>query len=174
MQWQGFVDIAAPVERVYSYLADFLRHCEWAQTVERLELTKPGSSDGVGAVYKTFERQALHSDRPPEGSFPERAKKETTSCEVTELQPNRRIAWSAHPTPITFGVQSNLAFDFRPAEPGGTRLTQTIEVTQPKASRFIYSRLMHKEDPDRLEEKLRDQFQASLENIKTIVEESPR
>lgn len=137
-------------------------------------MTKPGSSDGVGAVYKTFERQTLHSDRPPKGSFSECAKKETTSCEVTELQPNRRIAWSAHPTPITFGVHSDLAFNLQPAEPGGCRPTQTIEVTQPKASRFIYGRLMHNEDPDRLEEKLRDQFKARLENMKTIVEESPR
>ena len=53
--WQGFVDIAAPVDKVYAYLADFPKHCEWAQTLESMELKKPGDANGVGAVYRTGE-----------------------------------------------------------------------------------------------------------------------
>ena len=35
IQWQSSVDIAAPVDKVYTYLADFPKHCGWAQTLER-------------------------------------------------------------------------------------------------------------------------------------------
>src|SRR5881275_1469150 len=98
-QWSGSVTIDAPVERVYSYLADFPKHCEWAQTLESMEQTKPGGANGVGAVYKTSERQGFQSDRAPRGPMPPKAFKGATQAEVTELLANRRIAWKAHPIP---------------------------------------------------------------------------
>jgi uncharacterized membrane protein len=30
VNWQGSIQIDAPIEQVYRYLADFPRHCEWA------------------------------------------------------------------------------------------------------------------------------------------------
>ena len=65
INWQGSVQINAPVEQVYRYLADFPRHCEWAQTLERMEQIRAGDSTGIGARYLTFERQAMQADRKP-------------------------------------------------------------------------------------------------------------
>jgi hypothetical protein len=84
IRWQGNVDIAAPIEQVYAYLADFPRHTEWGQTRESVKLSRPGGPDGVGAEYESIERQAFQSDRAPKGDFPAKAKKES-----------RRNAWSS-------------------------------------------------------------------------------
>jgi uncharacterized protein YndB with AHSA1/START domain len=165
--WQGSIDIAAPPERVFTYLADFPRHCEWAQTLERMEQTRPGS---VGARYKTFERQAMQADRPPRGPMPAKAFKGTTECEVTELTPNERIAWRAHPVPIGMGIHAELAFDIVPDGNGGTTLAQTIQMHEPWLASQLFSRLMRM-NPATMEVKARAQWEASLRNIKAILEE---
>lgn len=172
--WTGTVMIDAPVERVYAYLADFPKHCEWAQTLERMEQKRPGTAEGVGAVYKTYERQAMHADRTPRGPLPANAFKGTTECEITELVPNRRIAWRAHPVPVGMGVNARLAFDLQPDPNGGTRLTQTISMHQSWLPVQIFSRLVFKVTPEQMEQKAAAQWQASLNNIKAILEERPR
>jgi len=169
IEWQGSIEIAAPVERVYAYLADFPRHCEWAQTLERMEQTKPGSSSGVGAVYRTYERQGFQSDRLPRGPLPEKASKGTTVCEVRELEPNRRIAWHADATPKV-GVHADLAFDLAPTNVGATRLTQTIRMHQPWLMTKVFP-LMFKLSMAEMDRRAREQWQASLRNIKAIMEE---
>lgn len=171
IQWQGTTDINAPVDRVYAYLADFPKHCEWAQTLERMELRKPGDNRGVGAVYRTYERQAMHADRPPRGPMPAKAFKGTTECEVTELEPNQRIAWRAHPVPITMGTSAQLAFDLEPLDAERTRLTQTIRMRQSWLPSQIFARLVFKMDLAAMERKGAAQWQASLNNIKAILEE---
>lgn len=174
LQWQGSVDIAAPVDRVYAYLADFPRHCEWAQTIESMELIKPGSADGIGAVYKTYERQAFQSDRAPKGPMPEKASKATTECEVTELKPNSRIAWKAKLTPKSMGVNAKLSFELSANDDGGTHLTQHILLHQPWVVAKIVSPLMFRTKSDEMQSKGRAQWQASLDNIKRILEEPER
>jgi uncharacterized protein YndB with AHSA1/START domain len=170
-QWQGSVEINAPVERVYAYLADFPKHCEWAQTLERMELRRPGDDRGVGAIYRTDERQAMHADRAPRGPLPAKAFKGTTECEVTELEPNRRIAWRAHPVPVTLGTSAQLAFDLEPLDASRTRLTQTVRLRQAWLPAQIFARLIFKTDSAGMEAKARAQWQASLHNIKAILEE---
>jgi uncharacterized membrane protein len=169
--WQGSVDIAAPVDKVYAYLADFPKHCEWAQTLERMEQKKPGDPSGVGAVYKTYERQALHSDRVPRGPMPENASKGTTESEVTELVPNRSIRWKAHPLPIGMGVYAKLAFDLAPVDGNTTRLTQNVDFHMPTMIFKFFSRFVYKDSVDSMVSKQKAQYQASLNNIKTIMEE---
>jgi hypothetical protein len=65
---QGSIQIDAPLDQVYSYLADFPRHCEWAQTLERMEQIRAGDSAGVGAQYLTTEHQAMQADRATGGA----------------------------------------------------------------------------------------------------------
>ena len=168
--WQGSVEIDAPIDQVYAYLADFPNHCEWAQTLERMELTKPGSSEGVGAVYKTYERQANQSDRAPKGALPEKAFKAMTKCEVTELKPNTRIAWRAHPLPVSMGIHAELAFELQPNDRDGTHLSQRIRFHQSWFAYNILRPLMFRMKPAKLDAKGRAQWQASLDNIKTIFE----
>ncbi len=170
-QWQGTVDIAVPIERAYAYLADFPRHCEWAQTLERMEQRAPGDARGVGAVYRTFERQAMQADRAPRGPLPAKAFKGTTECEVVELIPNQRIAWRAHPVPIGMGTRAELAFDLAPRPDGGTQLTQTIHMHQAWLPLQLFSRLVFKTNPAAMETKAKAQWNASLRNIKAVLEE---
>jgi len=163
--WQGTIHINAPVEQVYRYLADFPRHCEWAQTLDRMEQVHPGNSIGVGARYKTFERQAFQADRKPKTPLT-KGMRGTTLCEVRELIPNRRIAWKAHPLPWAMGTQAQLAFELKPAAEGGTTLTQTIHMQIPGLVMAIMGRLAGA-GPG----KAQAQWEASLQNIKAILEE---
>lgn len=172
-QWQGSIDINAPVERVYGYLADFPKHCEWAQTLDRMEQKQAGDANGVGAVYLTHELQAMQSDRAPRGPMPAKGFKGTTECTVTDLVPNRRIAWKAHPVPVSMGIHASLAFDLQPGQNGGTLLTQNIEMHQPWLPFQLFSRIAFKVKPEEMESRGRAQWQASLDNIKKILEQDP-
>ena len=48
------IDIAAPPDEVYRYLADFGRHAEWSMSVAMLEQVTPGPV-GVGTEFKATE-----------------------------------------------------------------------------------------------------------------------
>lgn len=172
-RWQGSVEINAPVERVYAYLADFPKHCEWAQTLERMEFRNPGNAAGIGAVYRTYEKQAFQTDRPPRGAMPAKAFNGVTECEITELRPSSRIAWKAHPAPVGMGIHAEMAFDLAPLDGGRTRVTQTIAMHQPWLMLQLFSRLVFKTNPAGMEAKAQAQWQASLDNVKAVLEESP-
>jgi hypothetical protein len=102
--------------------------------------------------------------------MPAKAFKGTTECEVTELTPNERIAWRAHPVPIGMGIHAELAFDIVPDGNGGTTLAQTIQMHEPWLASQLFSRLMRM-NPATMEVKARAQWEASLRNIKAILEE---
>lgn len=135
-----------------------------------MEQRRPGDDRGVGAVYRTRERQAMQADRPPRGPMPAKAFTGTTECEVVALEPSRRIAWRAHPVPVTFGTRSEMAFDLIPTDTGGTRLTQTITMHQAWLPTQMFARLVFRTNPAGMEEKAQAQWQASLDNIKAILE----
>ncbi len=167
IRWQGEIYIAAPYDTVYAYLADFTRHAEWAQTIERLELIKPGGDDGVGAQYHTFERQGMQSNRAPGEPITQGFPVETI-CEVRNLSPCYRIAWRAHsarkPT-----MSSELSFDLTGDPAGGTRLLQRIAVHTTKPYDML-DKLRNQTDPVVLRAQLRAQWDAGLRNIKEILE----
>lgn len=78
--WQSevSVDIKAPVEDVYRYLADFRRHQEWSSAVMSfLKQVTPGPI-AVGTEFEAGE------------TAPSRI---VTHSRITALEPNRRIAW---------------------------------------------------------------------------------
>jgi uncharacterized membrane protein len=169
-QWQGSVHVDAPVEQVYRYLADFPKHCEWAQTLERMEQIKPGDSAGIGRTYKTTERQAFQSDRAPRETL-DKGFKGTTMCEVRELVPNTRIAWHSYAVP-KMGVSADLAFDLAADADGGTTVTQRITMHQPALPMWIFRKFVFKMSEEEMETRALAQWDASLANIKAIVEES--
>lgn len=163
--WSGSVVVAAPRDRVYAYLADFPRHAEWAQTLERLELIHPGDASGVGARYRTVERQALQRDRRPLAPLT-RGMRVVTICEVRELTPNRKIAWHAHSSPRVLGLYADLSFELHDQD-GGTRVTQHNHFHQPD----LVARLFRLRFGDDVVQQGRAQWQAGLENIKLVIEE---
>ncbi len=167
IRWEGTITIHAPVERVYRYLAELPRHAEWAQSVEGLELLRAGDQSGVGARYRAIERQVWQTDRRPRQPLTEKyGKSGDFLCEVREVLPNRRFAWHAWaPFPIVKHL-GDYAFEFSSDGNGGTTLTQRSSLTDNWAG-FLVSRLVFKTTP----EKARAQWDASLRNIKTIMEE---
>lgn len=168
IRWHGTIQIDVPIEQVYAYLADLPRHAEWAQSVERLDLVRPGDRSGVGAVYRTAERQDWQTDRAPRAALT-RGVAGTTMCELVELIPGRRIAWrSWAPVPGVKHV-GRYAFDLAPDGRGGTRLTQSAALEDNWLGDIV-SHLIFKTTP----EKARAQWQASLGNVKVALEEYAR
>jgi uncharacterized membrane protein len=164
--WSGTITIAAPTDQVYSYLADFPRHAEWAQSVQQLALVSAAGANGVGAVYRTAERQGWQVDRLPYEAL-HRGVPGDTMCEVTELLPNRRIAWrSWSPVP---GVRHEGQYSFElETSASGTQLTQTASLRDNWLGDLV-SRLVFKTTA----EKAHAQWAASLHNIKRILEKTP-
>ena len=165
INWQGSVQIAAPIGQVYRYLTDFPRHSEWAQTVERLEWTRAGDATGVDAQYVTTERQTLQADRKPREPLTN-GEPDQTLCEVRELLPNRRIAWHSHMLPDA-DPSADLDFDLAAAENGDTLLIQHQRLSVPDS---IVAEMQRMFDSDVLE-LLYMQWEAGLRNIKAILEE---
>lgn len=73
------INIAAPVETVYEYLADFPRHPEWSTGLEELVAIGQGPIT-VGTEFKATEK------------VPARF---TSYTRITGLEPRRRIAWES-------------------------------------------------------------------------------
>lgn len=164
ISWTGTITIAAPVERVYAYLADLPRHAEWAQSVQQLVVVRAGDERGVGTIYRATERQVWQANRRPREPLTVGTAGEMI-CQLTELVPNRRIAWRAWvPVPI-LRHEGNYAFELAPV-PGGTRLTQTSQLIDNWIGNIV-SQLVFKTTPA----KARAQWEASLANIKLILEE---
>ena len=103
--------------------------------------------------------------------MPEKASKGTTECEVTDLVPNSHIAWNAHPVPIGMGIHASLAFDLAPVDGNKTRLTQSVDFHGPTPMMKFFAKFIYKDSVANMETKQKDQYQASLDNIKTIMEE---
>lgn len=168
-EWHDSIAIAAPPEEVYRYLADFPRHCEWAQTLERLTLTRAGDARGVGARFRAIERQALQSDRGPQQPIATRGGlRSRTGCEVRELVPGRRIAWHAYALP-RIGLRAELSFELADEAGRGTLLTQRIVFHQPDPLRLVF-RLILRATEEELATKGAAQWSAGLRNIKAILE----
>jgi len=163
IRWKNAIQINRPVEQVYAFLADFPRHAEWAQTVERLERIETGDANGVGARYLTHERQSMQVDRKP-GEPLTKGMKAKTICEVRALDPNQRIAWHSYMTMLT-STYADWEFRLESDSTGGTHLTQTCHFHFSPLSQGI-GRLLN------MERKALAQFDAGLQNIKTILESS--
>jgi uncharacterized membrane protein len=163
IEWQGQVQIQRPVEQVFTYLANFQRHAEWAQTLVKLEQVRKGNSLGVGAIYRTYERQAMQSNRQP-GEALLNGLDAKTLCEITEIIPNKCIAWHSHTLPKT-GMYADWRFEFSSAPNGGTIVTQRTLFHQPGIMALLFRGNLHA--------KSSAQFDASLRNIKVVLEGQP-
>ena len=127
---------------------------------------RDGGAKGVGAIYHTAERQAMHTERKP-GEALKKGIAGTTVCEVTGLEPHWRIAWRARFKP-NMGVHSDWAFTLSPAGANGTTLSEQGQIHMPTPMAFVFSLMFGRG----FEAKVRTQSDAGLRNIKTIMESS--
>jgi uncharacterized protein YndB with AHSA1/START domain len=100
------IDIAAPPEKVFGYLADFGRHGEWSMSVSKLEQLTPGPI-GVGTEFKSNETIPIEFE-----SF----------AQIKALDEPTRIAWESTDHKV---FRTNWEFELTP-NASGTHLTQRV------------------------------------------------
>jgi uncharacterized membrane protein len=138
------IDIDAPVERVYDYLADFGKHSEWSLGVAELEQTK-GDGAEIGAEFTARETTPV--------AF-------VSYSRITALDRPRRISWESWDE-RTFRV--DWTFDLSSTVSGGTRLVQRAAFTPTGLFGKIMLALMRKRQ-------IPKENRQSLERIKELVE----
>ena len=142
--WQNQVsiDIYAPPETVYAYLADFTRHGEWSMSVTTLEKLTPGPI-GAGTEFKAHETIPIEFD-----SF----------ALVKALDAPTRIAWESTDYKV---FRTEWEFELQPMA-GGTHLIQrvTFHAISDFGNQFLPQRA-EVVGPENL---------ASLERLKAILE----
>ena len=106
--WQNEVsiDIAAPVDQVYRYLADFTRHAEWSMSVAAIEQVTPGPV-GVGTEFKASE------------TLPSKL---VSFARIVALDASTRVAWESTDHRV---FRTNWEF-LLSAQNGRTHLTQHV------------------------------------------------
>jgi uncharacterized membrane protein len=100
------IDIGAPVDKVYHYLADFTRHSEWSMSVASIEQVTPGQV-GVGTEFKASETLPA---------------KLVSFARITALEAPTRVAWESTDHRV---FRTNWEFVLS-AQNGGTHLTQRV------------------------------------------------
>ncbi len=164
INWQNTIRVRSPIDQVYGYLSQFPRHVEWAQTLERMEQVGAANANGVGAIYLTHERQAFQNDRAPNAPVRKMAMPAQTVCEVTALEPNQRIAWKSSMRGMS-SVYADWEFCLEPDGANATRVTQRSAFHFGPVPEGM-GRLL------KMDQKAVSQFDASLNNIKLILEQN--
>ncbi len=100
------IDIAAPVEKVYRYLADFTRHSEWSMSVATIEQVTPGPV-GVGTEFKASEIIPT---------------KLVSFARITALEAPTRVAWESTDHRVFRTNWEFLLSEYK----GGTHLIQRV------------------------------------------------
>jgi uncharacterized membrane protein len=141
---QAAIEIQAPAQAVYDYLADFRRHPEWAQNLSAVTQTTPGPI-GVGTTFRTAEGPppvALRSKLVMMVHFMRGVldgAKTYSEARITALEPGRRIAWQAGvPKGESFFNFAEWEFVLEPRG-AATRVTQRFhwKPQHPAAERMV-------------------------------------
>lgn len=74
------VEIAAPVEKVYAFVADVENHPRYADFVERLEITSP-HRQGLGVTFNQYLRLG--------------GQLQAVASQVIELVPLKKVVWTS-------------------------------------------------------------------------------
>jgi uncharacterized membrane protein len=160
--WEHSVVVQAPVEQVYQLVADISRHPEWDKFTKRVELAKPGQSDGVGAEWKVYEQLGLFSLGEVAGPDSKHLSGLAKRV-VRELVPNARVSWHTNAVP-NVGVSADMTYEFAS---NGSETTVTLHtvVSVPgvieRVGRVILSNL---------DKRQQGQWAASMENLKAQAE----
>lgn len=168
-KFETAVTINAPIEKVYSYLADFPRHVEWNHQPQAMTALNGGGT-AVGSKFRTEEIPA--SNTPfmmkliNKVGFPMFKRKHNfeghTIAEITALDSNERVAWSAH-LPNRAGKKlMQMHWELRFVEQNGrTQVTQACHVDPPADSPFMpFINLPN----------IKDETTTNLKRLKSILE----
>ncbi len=132
------VQINAPFEKVYRYLADFPLHVEWSHQPQAMIALTEGET-AVGSQYHTEETNPSNMPFMQKIMMPFMRllyKPESfTIAEITDLNPNKCIAWTAY-APNKQGkklMRMNWELLLE-GKNGGTQVTEGCEIDPPADS----------------------------------------
>lgn len=144
-KFETAVQINAPIDKVYNYVADFPRHVEWNHQPQAMTAVS-GGEVAVGSKFRTEE------SGPSNMGFIQKIMlmvmmpmlkrrhnyEGYTLAEITALDSNERVAWSSH-LPNKEGKKlMEMHWELRlQAQNGGTQVTQACHVDPPADSPFI-------------------------------------
>ncbi len=166
------VEIAAPREAVYAYLADFPRHMEWNEQPQRMTPLNEGPAR-VGSRYSTLE--SMPSNMPLKQRLMFKVAmpimkmvhgmSDETIAEITELDEGKRVAWAAHLPSKRSGDMMRMRWALDLEDAGdGTRVCQQCEVDPPEGSPF--AKMINEE----FAAEIRHGIDGNLAKLKTILE----
>jgi len=161
--WEHSVVVLAPVDEVYALVADITRHVEWDKFTRRVESSKPGDANGIGAEWKVYEQLGLFS--LGEEEIDSRHLTGLAKRVVREVEPNKRFAWHTHSIP-NVGVSADLSYDF--VDKGdSTEVVFKSVVSVPAVVERIGRIILRN-----LDTRQHGQWAASLERLREIAEEA--
>jgi uncharacterized membrane protein len=161
--WEHSVVVKAPVDEVYTLVADVSRHPEWDKFTKRVELAKEGDANGIGAEWKAYEQMGLFT----------LGEKESDSRHLTgfamsfvrDAVPNQRVAWHTHSVP-NVGVSADLSYDFE-AQGDATKVTFKSVVSVPTVVEKVAGVILRN-----LDSRQHAQWAASPEQLQSVAEEA--
>jgi uncharacterized membrane protein len=142
--YETSVNIEAPADVVYSYVADFPRHVEWNHSPTKITPVTDGPIR-VGSQFQTQEQTASNlklgqrvmlAVMEPVGKLMFGAA-DYTVAEITALEPNERLAWKSRLPSTKRGDLLRMNWEIQFQSGGnGTNVTQRCEIVPPEESPF--------------------------------------
>lgn len=159
--WEHSIVVQAPVDYVFNLVADVSHHPEWDKFTKRVELSKPGQADGVGAEWKVYEQLGLFS--LGEMSSDSKHLSGLAKRVIRELVPGKRVSWHTNPVP-NVGISAEMTYEFE-ALGDGTKVTMHSVVSLPGVLERVGRVILRN-----LDGRQRDQWIASMDNLKAQAE----
>ena len=138
------IEVAAPPEKVYAYVADLARHGEWGSEADHMSITP--ESPGAPAVGKTYSA---------EGTL--LGKRNPSKVVITELDPPRRVEFEYEDSRGSGGH----VFTFTPQNGGTLVSRQLYGIKQPFFGPLLLRIFKKKIDVN---------YNGALQNLKTKLE----
>ncbi len=159
--------IAAPVESVYEYVGEFPRHVEWNQQPTKIAKITAGPI-GVGSVFRAEEKPPRNTPWIMKMIFPLLGKlmggTGYTEAEITVLDTNRRVAWTAFAPKKKGGLNARAEWEINLEPQGeGTRVTQGVQFQ-------LLGKMVANMDPEKLSQQTGEEMAANLAYLKTVLE----
>lgn len=159
--------IQAPITSVYQYVSDFPRHVEWNHQPTQMTKITDGPV-GVGSVFRTIEQTPRDMSWLMKKIFPLMSKlmgvADHTEAEITELDPERRVAWKAQAPLKKGGFLAKTEWEIDLESQGkATKVAQRVHF------RF-FNKMSERMNMETMAAQTGDEMEHNLARLKEIVE----
>ncbi len=167
MRGQTSIVIDAPIEVVYDYVLDFIKHPEWNYQPVKVTKTSAGAI-GVGSTFETVERAPENTPWLANKLLVPLftliiGAKPYTEAEITALTPNQRIAWQAR-APVRNGYAMIANWEMvLTRQDNGTHISQRFHYTP----QIFIAKMMVNE---KLAQQVTEECDRNLARLKGILE----